>query len=298
MSKRREMGRKRKRNRRCARCGSKKNLTRHHIVPRRESGPSVSENLQTLCRPCHDFWHRCEGREYRLSFDDWLIGGETGLTAFRKSKMLRVVMTGRLTGQSYRVIAERLNKLKLFSPRGLAWTERNLSGWVRRHAEELSPKRQFELARWPIFSEAISEGVWRWYFFLEPLGICHLRGTRKVLDKYNFSRYFRVVGKVLNNIRPAHGLHVYHGQVDLLAEQVTPPEVHPGPVKQAVAFLCEGQLRKGRRTGRSYDLAGPIRRMPDSWAEHDGWAWVSWERVEPILVEKAQRKFRRCRDRR
>ena len=119
-----------------------------------------------------------------------------------------------------------------------------------------------------------------------------------MLDKYNFSRYFRVVGKVLNNIRPAHGLHVYHGQVDLLAEQVTPPEVHPGPVKQAVAFLCEGQLRKGRRTGRSYDLAGPIRRMPDSWAEHDGWAWVSWERVEPILVEKAQRKYRRCRDRR
>jgi hypothetical protein len=203
-------------------------------------------------------------------------------------------MTGRLTGRSFPTKAEQLNNLKLLSPRGNEWTDRNLSSWVGRHAEELRPKKQLELVRWPIFSELISEGVWRWHFFLEPLGICHLRGAKRVFDKYNFSRYFRTDKKVLKNVRPASGLHVCHGQFDQTANHITPTDVHSGPVKQAVAFLCEGQLRKGRRQGLSYNLAGPIRRMPESWAEHVGWGWVSWERVEPILVEKAQRKFRRC----
>ena len=38
---------------RCAKCGSRHDLTLDHITPISEGGQSVAENLQVLCDPCH-----------------------------------------------------------------------------------------------------------------------------------------------------------------------------------------------------------------------------------------------------
>lgn len=40
--------------RKCRRCGAKKHLTVHHIIPREEGGGNNLENLITLCPKCHD----------------------------------------------------------------------------------------------------------------------------------------------------------------------------------------------------------------------------------------------------
>ena len=38
---------------RCVKCGSKKNLEIHHIIPHAKGGSSRLENLQLLCRDCN-----------------------------------------------------------------------------------------------------------------------------------------------------------------------------------------------------------------------------------------------------
>jgi len=38
----------------CLRCGAKRNLTVHHIIPRNEKGTHELFNLMTLCYTCHD----------------------------------------------------------------------------------------------------------------------------------------------------------------------------------------------------------------------------------------------------
>ena len=38
----------------CRSCGTKENLTVHHIIPRAEGGKDVMKNLETLCIKCHD----------------------------------------------------------------------------------------------------------------------------------------------------------------------------------------------------------------------------------------------------
>lgn len=53
---------------RCARCYTKKSLTKHHIIPkrvfRRKNQPidSSSENIEILCRKCHNLEHIGEGK--------------------------------------------------------------------------------------------------------------------------------------------------------------------------------------------------------------------------------------------
>ena len=37
----------------CVKCGSKKNLEIHHIIPHAKGGSSRLENLQLLCRDCN-----------------------------------------------------------------------------------------------------------------------------------------------------------------------------------------------------------------------------------------------------
>jgi len=37
----------------CKRCGSRRDLTCDHIVPESQGGPTIEENLQTLCRRCN-----------------------------------------------------------------------------------------------------------------------------------------------------------------------------------------------------------------------------------------------------
>lgn len=37
----------------CLRCGSTKNLTIDHIVPRKQGGSNAQTNWQVLCRPCN-----------------------------------------------------------------------------------------------------------------------------------------------------------------------------------------------------------------------------------------------------
>lgn len=37
----------------CAVCGSKNNLTVHHVVPKRNNGMGDKANLVALCLPCH-----------------------------------------------------------------------------------------------------------------------------------------------------------------------------------------------------------------------------------------------------
>lgn len=38
---------------RCVVCGTHEDLTCDHIVPESKGGPTVFENLQTMCRPCN-----------------------------------------------------------------------------------------------------------------------------------------------------------------------------------------------------------------------------------------------------
>lgn len=38
---------------RCRKCGSQTTLRADHVIPEREGGPTVLENLQTLCAPCN-----------------------------------------------------------------------------------------------------------------------------------------------------------------------------------------------------------------------------------------------------
>lgn len=45
----------------CTVCGAKANLQLHHIVPRRENGPTRPENLVTLCSYHHLELHHKEG---------------------------------------------------------------------------------------------------------------------------------------------------------------------------------------------------------------------------------------------
>lgn len=44
----------------CHLCGSKLELTLHHLIPREMGGATEEENLLSVCRPCHDAIHRNE----------------------------------------------------------------------------------------------------------------------------------------------------------------------------------------------------------------------------------------------
>lgn len=279
--------------RRCQACGSDKELTVHHIVPRHRSGPTHRKNLITLCRTCHDQWHRCERHYYDLSFEDWVQGGEVRKAAQERSKFLRFIVQGRWTGESYAGVAARLSEAGQYSPRGKKWTPGNLASWVRRNAPELGVRKSMQLIRWPIFALPLEEGIWRWYFFEQPLGVSHFRGERRVLDKYNFSRYHKTTGKFLSKLYPVSGMHVYRGSIQLEANSARPAEAHDGPYKQIVAFLCDGRLRRARRQrGGAYVFSGPIFSVPADLVGGNGWEWVDWETIEPILVQKARKRMR------
>ena len=47
---------------RCNRCKKSLPLTRHHIVPRSEGGSDDEDNIELVCRPCHDRIHRARTR--------------------------------------------------------------------------------------------------------------------------------------------------------------------------------------------------------------------------------------------
>ena len=51
----------------CQACGTKKNLTVHHIIPRDKGGPDDTSNLITLCTRCHD------EIEIAISEGEWLF---------------------------------------------------------------------------------------------------------------------------------------------------------------------------------------------------------------------------------
>ncbi len=44
----------------CLLCGSKLQVTLHHLIPRKMGGATEEENLLSVCRPCHDAIHRGE----------------------------------------------------------------------------------------------------------------------------------------------------------------------------------------------------------------------------------------------
>ena len=47
----------------CEACGSAVNLVAHHVDQDvKNNDPS---NIETLCKPCHDFWHNCADRNQR-----------------------------------------------------------------------------------------------------------------------------------------------------------------------------------------------------------------------------------------
>lgn len=50
--------------RKCVLCGSRENLHRHHLVPRKDGGTEIEENKIYLCRDCHEDVHA--GRVYLL----------------------------------------------------------------------------------------------------------------------------------------------------------------------------------------------------------------------------------------
>jgi hypothetical protein len=41
----------------CIRCGSDSNIEKHHIKQRIDGGSDDTENMQDLCRACHDYEH-------------------------------------------------------------------------------------------------------------------------------------------------------------------------------------------------------------------------------------------------
>jgi 5-methylcytosine-specific restriction endonuclease McrA len=46
----------------CGTKGSKKNpLTMHHVKYRRNGGTNDPDNLVTLCKTCHELWHKQNG---------------------------------------------------------------------------------------------------------------------------------------------------------------------------------------------------------------------------------------------
>ena len=46
----------------CGTCGTKKNpLTIHHLKYRRCGGTNDPDNLVTMCRICHESWHKENG---------------------------------------------------------------------------------------------------------------------------------------------------------------------------------------------------------------------------------------------
>jgi len=45
----------------CQNCGSSKNLTVHHIIPKCRGGSNTPENCILLCRDCHRALHEGEG---------------------------------------------------------------------------------------------------------------------------------------------------------------------------------------------------------------------------------------------
>lgn len=49
-------------------------LTKHHIVPRSEGGPTTLENLVLICRPCHDEIHQDPGGDACVSLEVFLAG--------------------------------------------------------------------------------------------------------------------------------------------------------------------------------------------------------------------------------
>ena len=280
--------------RRCRGCGSDENLTVHHILPRSKSGRTGSRNLITLCLHCHQYWHRTERQHYAISFEEWLKGGEARRLAFERSKLLRIIAEGRWTGQSYDLIAVRLNEAGRLTPRGREWSSSNLALWVRRNAPELSAKHSKELVKWPFFAKPLEPGIWRWYFFDNPLGVSHFRGERRVLDKYNFSRYHKTTGKFLATIVPVSGMHVYRGDVDLKLPSVRPPANHDGPLKQIVGFLNGGRLRRARRVrGGAYLFSGPEFGVPEDFVDSDGWGWVAWENVEAVILRRVRKWMRK-----
>ncbi|MGA4533244.1 HNH endonuclease signature motif containing protein [Ectopseudomonas chengduensis] len=41
----------------CSCCGSKTDITLHHLIPREMGGATEEDNLLAVCRPCHDAIH-------------------------------------------------------------------------------------------------------------------------------------------------------------------------------------------------------------------------------------------------
>ena len=71
----------------CKRCGRRSNLEREHIVPLSKGGKDASENLQWLCRPCHDYKH-AEENILDVLAEEGLPGWKRGLWEYRL-KVLR-----------------------------------------------------------------------------------------------------------------------------------------------------------------------------------------------------------------
>lgn len=63
----------------CQLCGSKHDLTLHHLIPREMGGATEEENLLSVCRLCHDGIHRGEidvtalAREVFFKRINWLL---------------------------------------------------------------------------------------------------------------------------------------------------------------------------------------------------------------------------------
>src|SRR3990167_8987203 len=73
----------------CEGCGYTRRLQAHHIDQDRTS--NVPENIQTLCKHCHDFWHTTAKRIGRATAGrmpslEWLIGYPLGWTDLNHSE--------------------------------------------------------------------------------------------------------------------------------------------------------------------------------------------------------------------
>lgn len=75
----------------CEKCGRKKHLHFHHIIPVRDGGTNSLDNLAILCFACHHEWHSVNKRKPLLSLNPWIDWTPiyAMLSAFKAMGLLR-----------------------------------------------------------------------------------------------------------------------------------------------------------------------------------------------------------------
>lgn len=67
---------------RCQKCGEIKPLTKHHVIPKSDNGPSAQWNLKWICRDCHDEIHGIVKKQKPESIPEQVLNRISGEKPF------------------------------------------------------------------------------------------------------------------------------------------------------------------------------------------------------------------------